>query len=290
FNTGGAVEGSTVIGRDGTAYIGSASGWLYAIDTATGEEKWKYAYDERQPSRQPVMTSPGLAHGVVFAGFGKWGGAYVGVDAETGKAVWKLRGRSPNDGLLGPTVDGTTFYAPVNDNVLMAADIRTEIPLENFDNSGHHCKASVAILGDHLFYQRGPALKIARKTDGRKLAELYLREAGLSFFPQSGPTATEDRGYVAKGNNVLYCLDIKGMPTLPEIWNVDLPAQVRSSLGLAGNTLYFGCDDGNVYALDRHTGKKRWNFKTDGPVASSPWIDQGAVYVGSEDGFVYALK
>jgi len=290
FDTGGKVQGSAVVGRDGTVYIGSRSGYLFALDGASGEEKWKYGFDERNPKGKPAVTSPALAFGTVFCAFDQWGGAYVGVDAKSGEKVWQLRRFVPNGGLLGPTIDGTTFYAPVNDNVIVAADIRTEMPLDDFDRNGHHCQASIAIQGDRLFYSQGPSLKIKNKTDGKKLAELFIRGDGLSFFPQSGPAATEERAWVAKGNKTLYCLDLTDMRALPKTWTLDLPAQVRSSLALAENTLYYGCDDGHVYALDATSGAERWKFKTEGPVASSPWLSDGALYVGSEDGFIYALE
>ena len=51
----------------------------------------------------------------------------------------------------------------------------------------------------------------------------------------------------------------------------------------------FGSYDGNVYALDAHTGEFRWSYTTGGRVVSSPAISNGVVYVGSYDHFVYAI-
>jgi outer membrane protein assembly factor BamB len=57
--------------------------------------------------------------------------------------------------------------------------------------------------------------------------------------------------------------------------------------------VYFGSDDGTIYALSR-LGGDRWSF-TPGPIAamvSSPavTIDGGTVYVGSTNGHLYALN
>ena len=72
-------------------------------------------------------------------------------------------------------------------------------------------------------------------------------------------------------------------------WRFTTGATIRSSPALAGNVLYFGSDDGKVYAIDVNSGEARWSFQTGGEVRSSPAIGDGAIYVGSRDGFIYAL-
>lgn len=44
FPTGGDVNGSPVIGSDGTIYVNSTDDFLYAINPADGTEIWKYEY------------------------------------------------------------------------------------------------------------------------------------------------------------------------------------------------------------------------------------------------------
>jgi outer membrane protein assembly factor BamB len=54
-------------------------------------------------------------------------------------------------------------------------------------------------------------------------------------------------------------------------------------------TLYFGSSDGNLYALNALTGKKKWAFKTGGLIHTSPALYQGKIYFGSWDKFFYAI-
>jgi glucose dehydrogenase len=54
-------------------------------------------------------------------------------------------------------------------------------------------------------------------------------------------------------------------------------------------TVFFGSSDGNLYALDAQTGKKKWAFKTGGIIHSSPALYNGNVYCGSWDTFLYAV-
>ena len=45
-----------------------------------------------------------------------------------------------------------------------------------------------------------------------------------------------------------------------------------------------------MYALDAATGRTRWQFGTGAGVYSTPVVDDDRVYFGSDDGFVYALS
>jgi outer membrane protein assembly factor BamB len=54
-------------------------------------------------------------------------------------------------------------------------------------------------------------------------------------------------------------------------------------------TIYFGSSDGNLYALNAHTGKKKWVFKTNGIIHTSPALYNGMVCFGSWDTYLYAL-
>ncbi|MDB5151552.1 MAG: afsK [Mucilaginibacter sp.] len=54
-------------------------------------------------------------------------------------------------------------------------------------------------------------------------------------------------------------------------------------------TLYFGSSDGNLYALNAFTGKRKWAFKTGGLIHTSPALYQGKIYFGSWDRFFYAI-
>jgi outer membrane protein assembly factor BamB len=56
------------------------------------------------------------------------------------------------------------------------------------------------------------------------------------------------------------------------------------------NTIYFGSDDGNFYALDVESGYMRWVFKSGAEINSIPYADKDQVYFGSKDGKLYALS
>jgi len=68
---------------------------------------------------------------------------------------------------------------------------------------------------------------------------------------------------------------------------------IRSSPALDNDRLFFGADNGVVYAIDAHTyngNNPVWTHQTGGPVYSSPAIGKNVVYIGSTDGYLYALN
>lgn len=78
--------------------------------------------------------------------------------------------------------------------------------------------------------------------------------------------------------------------SLPKIkWSFPTGDRVVSSAAWQDGTLFFGSDDGHVYAVDAASGRQRWKFRTGGPVAASPALAGGRVFVGSYDGRFYAL-
>lgn len=76
-------------------------------------------------------------------------------------------------------------------------------------------------------------------------------------------------------------------------WTFRASGHIRASPCLApdGKVLYFGADDGRVYALDAITGDELWAYDADAPVTDTPAIspDGGVLFVRTQDATLYAL-
>jgi eukaryotic-like serine/threonine-protein kinase len=72
-------------------------------------------------------------------------------------------------------------------------------------------------------------------------------------------------------------------------WKFPTGDRIVSSPVYADGVIYFGGDDGNVYAVDAADGRQLWKRRTGGPVAATPAIAGETLYVGSYDGKFYAL-
>lgn len=62
-----------------------------------------------------------------------------------------------------------------------------------------------------------------------------------------------------------------------------------SSPALVDGTLYFGCNDGNLRAVDAVTGSVKWTFGTACGICGEPAVNSTTVYFGGQDGVVYAI-
>jgi hypothetical protein len=72
-------------------------------------------------------------------------------------------------------------------------------------------------------------------------------------------------------------------------WKFPTGDRIVSSPVYADGTIYFGGDDGNIYAVEAADGRQLWKRQTGGPVSATPAIAGATLYVGSYDGKFYAL-
>lgn len=72
-------------------------------------------------------------------------------------------------------------------------------------------------------------------------------------------------------------------------WHFATGDRIVSSPVWATGNIYFGSNDGHVYALDAASGRQRWAWRTEGPVPSTPAVAEGRVHVLSYDGRLHTL-
>jgi outer membrane protein assembly factor BamB len=73
-------------------------------------------------------------------------------------------------------------------------------------------------------------------------------------------------------------------------WTFKTGGAIWSSPAVAENTVYFGSNDGIIYALKADSGKPVWQFKTGGRVMGHPTLDGQYLYALSDDGCLYKLE
>ncbi len=76
---------------------------------------------------------------------------------------------------------------------------------------------------------------------------------------------------------------------IEEIWSFKCEDEIRGSPMVYEDTVYVGCYDNNLYALDKQTGKFQWKYATEGGITGKPAAEDGVIFIGSEDGRLYAL-
>jgi outer membrane protein assembly factor BamB len=102
---------------NGVVYFGARDGWWYAVDVASGKERWRVDHKVSW-----INTSPAISDGVVYVGSSD--GHFVqAVDARTGAERW----RTQTTGIVwaSPAVDDARVYVGEGDGTFYALDKKT---------------------------------------------------------------------------------------------------------------------------------------------------------------------
>ena len=75
-----------------------------------------------------------------------------------------------------------------------------------------------------------------------------------------------------------------------ENWSSDIYSSSACYPAVAGSLVYFTCEDGQVYALERDSGEKRWQHDVGGTVLCAPVVQGQYLIVGTGSGKVVALN
>lgn len=73
-------------------------------------------------------------------------------------------------------------------------------------------------------------------------------------------------------------------------WKYPTDGGIVSKPTALNDNVYFGSEDHRLHVVGARSGKVVWTYYTDGPVRSSPRIAEGHVFIGSDDGFLHAVN
>ena len=99
---------------------------------------------------------------------------------------------------------------------------------------------------------------------------------------------------VAKKTGALSSLASASLPSpvnsgVKPIWDFKCEDEIRGTPALSQGTLYIGCYDNNLYALNAADGKFQWKYPTDGGIVSRPLIYENNVFFCSEDQCLHVI-
>lgn len=312
FKTGDGIEGAPAI-VDGVVYIASLDRHLYALDLATGQQKWKVRLGAMKapPSvrgdRVYVGNLDGIFYclktndgakvwefetmGEIIAGCNFHGdNILIGSHDSTfyclnneGKKVWEVKTDGPING--APAVVGDTTFVAGCDSILHILDARTGRELGTVELDGQ-AAATAAVANDHAYI--GTMANTVVAVDLKNKKKVWSFEAPVRQQPFYASAAAAELIVAASRDKKVYGLDPK---TGKALWSFTTAGQVDASPVVAGGRVYVGClnDEGNFYVLDLKTGKKLQELELDAAVTGSAAIGPDCLVVGTDRGRVYCL-
>ena len=127
------------------------------------------------------------------------------------------------------------------------------------------------------------------------------------YFSRLAPAVAYGKVFAASRDGIVVAID---QETGKKIWEQDfanyenysfkkamlwysnraVSAKISGGLSVAYQSVYFGTEDGYVYALEESTGELKWKVGVKGEVISAPAVDAGVVLVNTTSGHLIALN
>ena len=140
--------------------------------------------------------------------------------------------------------------------------------------------------GNLYFVTRDGRLFSLNAQNGTTLWQSTLEKAQGAY---GSPLVVDDTVYVVGYSGKVFASNTAG--TLKWTYPTDnkLPSAVATGLAYYDGLIYYGSDDGMLYALDAATGAKAWEFETGEKIWATPVAVDGVIYFGSFDKNFYAV-
>lgn len=268
----GGIEGAPAI-VGGVVYVASLDKHLYALDLATGKQKWKVKLG-------PMKASPCVKGDRVFVG--DLDGKFYCLKSADGSKVWEFE-------TLGEITSGCNFHG---NNVLIGSHDATLYCLDSDGKKVWEVKTdgpvngSAAVIGDVTFVAGCDSiLHVLDAKTGKELGTVDLGGQAAATAAVVG-----DFAYVGTMANTVVAVDLKKKE---KAWTFEAAVRQQPffASAAASEMIVAGSRDKKVYGLNPKTGKAAWSFPTEGQVDASPVIVGGRVYVGclSDGGEFYVL-
>ena len=280
--SGGTYYQSKPTAADGKVYFGNAGGFLFCVNSETGEEIWKFEMGGA------ISVGPAIGKGMVFAG--QQGGErfFYAVDAKTGELKWKQT--IPGGWVWGSAAyDDGMVYVPTVNGHCVCLDAKTGYIVWSYPTA-KSVPAEPAIDGDLVYFGSWSGTLYAFD---KKTGEIVWKENGIGL--DSGTLiASEGKIYLPHHSNVFMYFDAKTGEILsrgntnpahtgnfsnfnatPAFFKDRAYYTARVGVGLRG----VPCAS-RIYCVDSASAKIHWTFE-DGGGLSAPAIASDRVYIGS---------
>ena len=279
FETGTAGQiRSNPISSEGRIFFGAVDNFVYCVDSKTGSLRWK------KETGKPVKGSPALTEDGALVLIGSEDGKLWAFEVVTGTMKWQLSTGKPVRSR--PWCSGSRAYFGCEDGKVRAVDLATGKELWSFPTAG-------PVSGPIASWN---SLIVAGSEDGLyhinldgKLEWKYSPAKGVT----GGACVSGDLAFFGAEDS-LCGVDLRQRK---EAWDSPFPVTrgkaIRGTPVVGDEAVYFGAEDGILYAITAKSGELRWKYATEGPILGSPALagnGKNYVFVGSGDKYLYALE
>jgi outer membrane protein assembly factor BamB len=306
FETEDGIEAGPIIGADGTIYIASHDGYLYAVNP-DGSEKWRFSAGEQfwdsnyGGQYKSMMATPAIDDaGTVYVYSSDH--HLIAVNSD-GTEKWRFKIVWLPDFWSSPVIgaDGTIYIGSARDDetdfIAGLYAINPDGTLKWIHDEGTGVTTPPAIGSDGTIYigAATPSQDKSKDDTGKILA---ISPEGEQMWRFDVELWVEGASTVGPDGNI-YSVTKEGdiyaiSPQGEEIWKFSTGDGVSASPAIGSDgTIYVGSWDCYFYAIDSY-GEQKWSYKTpdtfEGISSPAAIGSDGTIYVGSNSGWFYAFN
>lgn len=307
FDSGGELYSSPVV-ADGVLYVGSKSGFLYAIDAHSGVERWNVDLGQ-----YIVRSSPAVDGERIYVTNGY---ELIALARETGERVWAQT--ISFAGTTSPTIHGGMIFVAGQTGGVYAFNQETGEQRWHIQTSGL-LFASPTVIDGHVFVANDTGKLIAIHPDSGQIqwkfeagsgvfAPVAASDGRIVFSTTTGTTFALEpttghvlwqfagggaSGVAIAGDIVIVGGDAGGVSGLSAatgepLWLIPTGSTIRSAPTVSG-TVAIVASGRTLYGLDVTTGAQLWTFGVGYAIETSPVVVDSAIFIGGRDGYLDAI-
>ena len=282
---------SSPLFEDGTIYISTIAGRIFAISLAQKRIKWQ------SDIGSPVVSSP-LVHNkmLIVATYDTWnkdttsrGKNFVfGIDIDDGKRRWccEISGNIFSSPCI---IDNTSIVIGSTRSSIYTIDVYNGNIKWIFDTDGA-VWSSPSYNGREIFIGCDDGFLYCLDKDGRLCWKTNLSGKVRSSTPC---LSTYDDGqnsslFVGTYSGGMFCLN---QSTGIIKWRKSILRPVMASPATIRNQVFFAASDNSIYCFQIDDGSKIWSFESAERIWSSPCLTEhgDTIFFGSLDSHVYGI-
>ncbi|NTX36752.1 PQQ-binding-like beta-propeller repeat protein [Myxococcus llanfairpwllgwyngyllgogerychwyrndrobwllllantysiliogogogochensis] len=265
---------------DGVAFVPGGDGTLYALDAATGDQKWQYAAGES------LATVPVIAEGLVLVA--SESDTLFAVKVEDGVWAWQYR-RDPPSGF---TVRGASTPLVRDGNVYVGFSDGYIVSLNMKDGGANWEKSLSGSGSEFLDVDTTPALD-----DHGQLYVASYKNGLFALEAESGElvwtsSVSGMTGLLAKGQMLFTVGDGRVDAYLAEdgrlLWSHPLGERSGQTPVFSKGMLIVPIQRSLLF-LDPKTGQARVSWNPGDGVSATPFVAGSKLFVLSNNGWLYSL-
>jgi eukaryotic-like serine/threonine-protein kinase len=266
----------------GLVYFGSGDGNIYALNAASGALLWKFKTGD------VVHASPAISGGTLF--IGSWDSYFYAIDAVSGKEKWRFKTGEDSviHNQVGiqssAAVAGGMVYFGCRDSHLYALDAITGKPRWSFSTGSSWVISSPAVLNGRVYFATSDTATFYA-LDAGSGKQIFTLKFKFPFF--SSPAIAGNTLYIGSHDGKLTAINLATGTTA---WSFQTDASRQKLAAFSkpdGSPNYQAAFHSDFYD-DMIAGVAR--MQSVGTILSSPVVVGRAVYFGSNDGNLYALR